>query len=166
MLFSKAFSRFVAILGTSLCLFGQPVFADTISDLENQIELVKKQTELELEKNKLLKEKLANVTQRAAIAAKQNELSTAVRNEAAVLIKVNSAYISSKVDGTKRCNAAPFVEHKCNGEKECDFKVDETICGDPSNKIDAKNIVLNYSCDKLVKDASVNFGLQAHLTCN
>ncbi len=65
----------------------------------------------------------------------------------------------------RRCDARPAVRDMCSGQRECSFRVDNELCGDPARGVD-KNLRLEYSCGYRGEMRSMNIGEYGYARLN
>ena len=65
----------------------------------------------------------------------------------------------------KFCNAKKALKKLCEGRKNCSFKVDNRLCGDPYPG-KGKYLFVEYLCGKLKKTVKADEGDMAVLKCN
>lgn len=161
------------LVGAALCVSGSVVHADQISDLNNQLDLIKKKIEVATKQKELiqLETDLAKAEEGIATSlmnAANNKFTAAQKELArpAPQIHMSSGTLYVIKDPQRSCNALPFLRWQCNGVDTCaSFVVDQNICGLPGTMSEPMELSLAYLCgDQTVKDV-FPFGQPAKLTC-
>jgi len=153
----------------ALWLIALPAAADEISEIEDNLALVKKKLELAVEQVKLMEQERLKLDKTDKMLALEKSVAAKKTPSKSKKLKINWARIVSVSNESLSCNATPFLAYTCNAaaNDKCEFLIDKTICGDPSNEKDAKILRLDYACGPTPMGiVDMNFGFKGYLTCN
>lgn len=89
-------------------------------------------------------------------------------------IIINAARIFQISNSEQYCDATAFAQYHCHGgdvdtsgptPNRCQFKIDETICGNPSQLDMPMSFYVQYSCGAQQRNTTARWGANAYLTC-